>query len=208
MQRPFHANGAPHDHLNIQRALTIAFVGVIHLMAIYGLLAALVPAARLPVPNPFQIVPVSIAPSKPLAPPLPTHWVVPHTVSVDHPIFDVPTQRGNISTTLDIPHPTTTPGSAVIAGPIAIAATHTTPPYPASSLRLGEQGTVRLALAIASDGRVMTATVERSSGSAALDQAAADWVRAHWRYRPAVKDGAAIAATTEADVRFDIRNAR
>ena len=204
MQRPFHLNGIAQHPINSQRILTIAFVAAIHLLAIFGLLVALVPATRHLISDP-QYVPVAVVPTKPVVPALP-RWQTPRSPLVSQPVVDFPPQRGDISTTPDEQRPPTT--TSAVTAPSAVADTHTTPPYPEASLRLGEQGTVRLALEIASDGRVVTATVERSSGSAALDQAAANWVRAHWRYHPALKDGAPVSAVTEAEVRFDIRNAR
>jgi len=70
-----------------------------------------------------------------------------------------------------------------------------------------EQGTVTLKLEISAEGRVTSATVENSSGSARLDQAAVSWVIGNWRYQPATHDGVAVATTAEAMVKFDLRNA-
>jgi TonB family protein len=47
-----------------------------------------------------------------------------------------------------------------------------TPAYPKSAYRNGETGTVRLALLVGSDGRVIESKVQKSSGSAVLDKAA------------------------------------
>ena len=47
--------------------------------------------------------------------------------------------------------------------------------------------------------------IERHSGT---DRTAADWVKAHWRYNPAVQAGVAVASTTMALVNFNLRNAR
>jgi protein TonB len=54
---------------------------------------------------------------------------------------------------------------------------------------------------------VTNATVEKSSGSSRLDQAAITWVIQNWRYEPATKNGIPVATTTEAAVKFDLRNA-
>ena len=50
------------------------------------------------------------------------------------------------------------------------------PPYPASALRRGEQGVVRLAYACTVEGRVAEISVLRSSQSATLDSAAANFL--------------------------------
>lgn len=97
---------------------------------------------------------------------------------------------------------------AVFSSALGIVATHTTPPYPPVALRLGEAGTVRLHLTISSDGGVLAATVVRSSGYADLDRAAAEWVKSHWRYRPATRGGAAVESALDAEILFDLKNAR
>jgi protein TonB len=58
------------------------------------------------------------------------------------------------------------------------------PAYPATSKRLGEDGTVVLRVRVTPEGRPDTVTVERSSGFARLDRAALDAVR-QWKFVPA-----------------------
>ena len=62
------------------------------------------------------------------------------------------------------------------------------PDYPAASIRAGEQGTTRLEVCVSAQGRVTSANVTGSSGSARLDQAAASWLR-NARFSPAVSGG-------------------
>jgi TonB family protein len=207
MDRPEHLGVAARKHLTSKRARTIAFVAAIHVAAIYALTVALVPHALPKIPNPFVFIktktdmkpvdqgPIIVLknPSGPLAKPP----VVPDS---DRQGLNTITTTGGTET-----GGTTGPTIEPLRG---IAGTHTTPPYPLSSVRLGEEGTVRLQLSVAADGSVFSATVEHSSGSYALDQAAVEWVRKHWRYQPRTVDGLAQATTTEADIRFDLRNAR
>ena len=87
----------------------------------------------------------------------------------------------------------------------AIMATHTTPDYPPVSRRLGEQGTLRLRLTIGVDGMVEDARVEVSSGHQRLDDAAVQWVKAHWRYEPAMQGPKPIPATATAEVTFRLK---
>lgn len=100
------------------------------------------------------------------------------------------------------------PAKAAVAPTAAsgIAGTHTTPPYPNLARKLGEQGTVKLRIALDARGAVTGVTVLDSSGHARLDDAAVDWVKAHWRYRPATRDGAPVPSTAVANVVFDLRN--
>jgi protein TonB len=87
----------------------------------------------------------------------------------------------------------------------AIMATHTIPDYPPVSRRLGEQGTLRLHLAIGTDGTVEDARIEVSSGHQRLDSAAVEWVKAHWRYEPALQGVKPIPSTATAEVTFRLK---
>jgi protein TonB len=62
------------------------------------------------------------------------------------------------------------------------------PEYPSSSLRLGEEGVVSLAMLIGVDGRVLDARIEKSSGSRTLDKAAITGLSL-CQFRPANTDG-------------------
>jgi protein TonB len=209
MDRPEHPGVVAHKRMTSKRASTIAFVGAIHVAAIYALATALIPQVLPKIPDPFIVVktkpdpqPVDRAPTVVLHDPAGPFVKPPDVPRSDtqgsHPPNGTNTQTGGDNT-----------GNGPAIEPLrGIAGTHTTPPYPLSSIRLGEEGTVRLQLSVAADGSVISATVEHSSGSYALDQAAVEWVRKHWRYRPRTVDGLAQATTTEADVRFDLKNAR
>lgn len=87
----------------------------------------------------------------------------------------------------------------------ALVATHTTPDYPPISRRLGEQGTLRLRLSITVEGAVKDAMVEQSSGHQRLDDAAVQWVKAHWRYAPAMEGTRAVPSMLSAVVTFKLQ---
>jgi protein TonB len=89
---------------------------------------------------------------------------------------------------------------------VAIAATHSTPPYPTLARRLGAEGKVMLRLSILPDGKVAKAEVVTSSGRRDLDEAAQSWIVGHWTYQPAIKDGAPAAALALAAVQFSLTN--
>jgi protein TonB len=89
----------------------------------------------------------------------------------------------------------------------ALAATHTIPPYPPLGVRLAHEGTTRLKIAVDEQGNVVSADVVQSSGHEELDSAAIAWVKAHWRYQPAMQEGHAVTATTEAVVTFRLNQA-
>lgn len=65
------------------------------------------------------------------------------------------------------------------------------PRYPEAARRAGEQGTVMLRVLVTREGAAARVQVERSSGSAHLDHAALEAVRA-WRFTPARQGGERI----------------
>lgn len=77
------------------------------------------------------------------------------------------------------------------------------PAYPASELKAGHEGTVRVLVTINSDGSVASATTEKSSGWPKLDAAALESVK-KGRFLPATdQDGKAVAASGVIPITFD-----
>jgi len=71
---------------------------------------------------------------------------------------------------------------------------HNPPPhYPLLARRNGEQGTVMLKVLVTREGVPASVAIEHTSGSARLDEAAAETVRT-WRFIPARRGGHAIDA--------------
>lgn len=68
------------------------------------------------------------------------------------------------------------------------------PPYPIPELRRGVEGTVLLEILVDEQGLPIEVTIKRSSGHRRLDAAARKHVLAHWRFRPAMRDGVAVRA--------------
>jgi protein TonB len=68
------------------------------------------------------------------------------------------------------------------------------PPYPVAAIRLGQQGTVLLRIRVDTEGNPVAVSIEKSSGSRVLDQAARQQVLRRWRFVPAIVDGQAVAA--------------
>ncbi len=79
------------------------------------------------------------------------------------------------------------------------------PPYPSASQRIGEEGTVVVRVVVGTDGRVVRASVARSSGFARLDEAAVKRALASWRFVPALRDGVPVEAERELSVTFRLR---
>jgi protein TonB len=207
MQKPGHELIAARTGMPSARAAGVGFVVLVHVALLTAIVNGLVPG--LPGYNPPPID-TKFFPADPPKPPPPgplAHFLDPNGPTATLP--DVPPTGPEGGTGINVG--TNPPGGGNGDGfdsAHGIAGTHTTPPYPALDQRLGTQGTVRLKLTISPLGTVSTADVERSSGSETLDAAAVAWVVAHWRYRPANQSGVAVASTAEADVVFNLHNAR
>jgi protein TonB len=77
------------------------------------------------------------------------------------------------------------------------------PRYPDSARREGAEGVVLVKALVQADGAIGAVEVERSSGHAALDRAAIQAVR-EWRFRPAERSGARVAAWVVVPIHFQI----
>jgi protein TonB len=191
------------------RYVGLAFTAAINLVAVWAILNGLNLRPSPPVPRDttIQILPQTAQPKPVTAPPRPVLAKPTATTPVvPKPVIDVQTtpQSPIVATTQPTPPNPPVPDSSASG----LSDTHTTPPYPADARNLGHQGTVTLAMAIDATGVVTNAQVRVSSGYPELDQTAVSWVMAHWRYKPAIQNGAAVASTTLAAVKFDLKNAR
>ena len=202
-----------------QRIAGLVFVATLHVVLIYALLNALgvVPMPRIPMPFVGYVIPPEI--DTPLPPPPQIPLIPAPRVSdiAPPPLLVVPLEGSgpNAITPPQPPQPAVLPerqASLVPSSPPpllftqarAIAATHTIPDYPPVSRRLAEQGTLRLRLAITAEGAVSEAQVESSSGHPRLDDAAVQWVKAHWRYEPALEGTKRVPSTAQAVVTFKL----
>ena len=101
----------------------------------------------------------------------------------DPPVVPTPAVFQEPQPTLGEPQPIITGAAVDPRHPL------TQPDYPMSSRRLDEQGKVALSVLVGADGHVLDVKVTQSSGSPRLDQAAVNEARAHWRLRPATRNG-------------------
>jgi protein TonB len=199
-----------------RRFVSVGLVAALHVLVIYALLVGIrvVPNPLPPGPIDFIVIPQAPPTHHPLPPP-------PDGPPLAHPRLPVPTPVPTAPKFDYYPEPaqgpTTDKGPEIgsgnpplgpTAGPIAIGETHTIPPYPMIAIRLGHEGTVRLAISLDQGGNVVSAQVERSSGYQELDAAAVTWVRSHWLYQPAMRDGQHVPATVPAMVTFRLDQIR
>lgn len=189
-----------------RRYAAIAFVGLLHVGIIYALVTGLMPPVFKIIPHPDFDAHVIVATiEKPVEQPKPEQPVLQKPVinTVPKPVVHIAEQKPSPINVAPSP-----PQSASDSGPVALAGTHTTPPYPPISRRLGQEGVVQLRITIAPDGSVAHADVIQSSGWPELDEAASSWVVVHWRYQPATEGGVPVTSTVLAAVRFNLETAR
>jgi TonB family protein len=67
---------------------------------------------------------------------------------------------------------------------------------------------VTLRLTVSAEGKVTAADIVTSSGRDDMDQAAQQWIKAHWTYRPALNNGVPTAGQTLATIIFSLVNER
>jgi protein TonB len=77
------------------------------------------------------------------------------------------------------------------------------PEYPPQAFRNHEEGTVLVRVDVDANGMATNPEVVNRSGSRELDRAAMDAVR-KWQFKPALKDGKAIASSVDVPVEFKL----
>ncbi len=206
MQTLSHSNAVPQKPS--RNIAVIAVVGTLHLIVIYAVLASIdvVPIVFPIPPVHFQVFDSTRPKTQPIPIPNPVVQTKINTPRILVPNIVIDNSRtGGITGEQgkDAGNGTGTVAVTVVFAPAtAIASTHTIPSYPPLDRRLGHEGKVRLKLTIDEQGSVNDAVVEQSSGFGGLDAAAIAWVKDHWRYQPATRDGKPVAATAQADVTF------
>lgn len=155
-----------------------------------------------PTPVPPEVV-QQVAPPQTVVKPRPTPLPTPTTVTEQVPAYAVPAAEPQPAPVLNVPLQTTTPTHG---GPGAQLRYRSAPPptYPIAALRGREQGTVLLRVEVSAEGRPTAVSIERSSGSRALDLAARQQVLRQWRFEPSVQDGVAMSSVGLVPIEFSL----
>ncbi len=202
MQRPDHdVLRAEATTASARRFAGLLIAGAVNIAFVYGLTSGFVTRIVRDIPHAMEVS-VITTPDKPqptVAPPQPQMAQPDNMATVAPPDIQIQTDAPPTIAATSTPAPDSTPS--------ALGSTHSIPPYPADAKRLGQEGTVLLRLTISPSGDVTNAEIVQSSGFPELDQTAASWVQAHWKYKPAMQGGVAVAATTTAAVKVDLKKA-
>lgn len=224
MLRPF-ATTIDHGRPNSSRAAALVSTGIIQAALLAAILGGFAPKIIQAIPDALSVVDLSPPEPKTKTPPPPPspEMMQPAMPTVALPVINIARPAEHAITAVAVPKPVPAaprPVAPIIAAPApapapipatalkSVMATHTTPPYPDIARRMGEQGQVRLHIAVDASGFVTDVRVSASSGHDRLDQAAMDWVRTHWRYHAATRNGAPVGSSTEAVVVFNLKLSR
>lgn len=177
---------------------------------------------RLP-PRPLPVARRESPPEKPRKPPqekkaplpveqrpqpteAPQVLAVPRQASVSEPVFAAPAPEPPAAPPRELasaaPKAESPPADKITA-PVFNAAylRNPEPVYPVSARRRGEQGTVMLKVLVTREGTAASVSVDKSSGSAALDRAAVEAVR-KWRFAPARRGTDAVESSVLVPIVF------
>lgn len=206
------------NHLKVQqksaasRATSIAIVIAIHVAGIAGLVAALAQGALM---KQLQEIKATVDTQKtpPKAPPPPPPDLVkpppPVAIVPEFQVASAPPPPVHTEAPKPPPPPPPKPTTAITNDPLRpIMRTHTQPPYPPISVRLGEQGSTLISVNISTEGNVTECSVVKGSGSDRLDGASCDWVKGHWRWQPPTLNGQPTSAKTEINVTWNLKDAK
>lgn len=125
----------------------------------------------------------------------PTDYVAPPPPPQPAPVIEAPVAP-------PAPPPPLPAGPVALGGELSVVCPERTPPrYPPLSRRMGEEGTVVLRVELDEHGRVCSARVSSSSGSARLDEAALAAVKT-WQCTPAQRHGQPVRAVALQPFKF------
>ncbi len=207
------------DDQSGRRRTALAGVAVVHALMGWALVSGL--ASKLveqfkPAPITATNVPERVRPAPPPEPAPTFEDVQPEVFA---PTVDAlepsASERGALTTTPPPQQPTL--GTGLSQGPVVAEAEAPPPPaapvlrgavagpgvvlttddYPDASRRAGEEGAMRVRVAVGADGRVTGCEVTASTGFPRLDARACQVAQRRWRFQPATEDGRPVASSVE-----------
>ena len=197
-------------------AKRIAATSVAILVHAVVLMLLLMPTARREEPATVEremvVVPqIKLPPVVPPPIPQPVHRIAEHPARVPAPPSNPPVDPANDAPSPnDVYVPPQVDAPPTDCGPISVAPVFAAiaadvapvPPYPKQALIRRIAGQVVLRIRVDAQGRPVEVSIESSSGSRLLDEAAAKFVKARWHFVPAMQDGQPVEALALLPVNF------
>jgi len=198
------------------KAIGIGFVVVLHVLVLWALANGLAHKVveLLPPPIETKLLEEQKAEEPPPPPPPPPDFQPPPPPSIPPPEINIAAPAAPVATTITAttkPPPPAPPPPApvqrepVTVAPVVKAANCRPPEYPAISERLGEAGSVVVAMLVGTDGKVSDSRVQTSSGYPRLDEAARKGL-SRCRFTPGTVDGQPAAAWAQMKYTFKPAN--
>lgn len=194
-----------HQRKSKQRLLGVGAVVALHVLVLYALVTGLARKAVevLPAPIETKIIEELTVKEEPPPPPPPPdfkppppNFVPPPEIVIATPPPPPPAAITAVTTEPPLPGPPPVPApvsTSVRTDPVIKARNCREPEYPPASQRLGEHGTVMLAMLVGIDGKVSESRVQSSSGYPRLDEAAR-LALSRCRFTPGTADGEPASA--------------
>jgi protein TonB len=206
----------PSKPIKKNRMPGVIFVVVLHFVMIYALYSGLAEATVGLIVGDLEttVVAETAADDTPPPPPPPDFKPPPPSVPPPEVVIDLaPIQQAQntIVAVTDRPAPPPPPVAAAPPPPPPTPATRidraqvTEADYPPISLRLQEQGVVEIKCLIGTDGMVKQTELVKSSGHNRLDEAAANFAKRRFRYKPATQDGMPVDSWITTRVTFRLQ---
>jgi protein TonB len=194
------------------RGFSFAVVAAIHVGLAFALIAGLKSGMLDKLPEELKAEVVQPKDVVKPPPPPPPDLAKPPPPFVPPPEINITSEAPNnnaiqaVQQTTPTPPPPPAPPQPAPTQLTGVMRTHILPPYPELSRKLGEQGSVTLEVTIDTSGNATDATVQTSSGSQRLDDAAVAWVKSHWRWNPPTTNGQPSGARTLVKMTFNLKN--
>jgi protein TonB len=200
-----------------KRGIALLVVILIHVVVGYGFYSGLARRIVQTVIPPVEIAQIDKPKEedKPPPPPPKLEEIKPYVPPPEFVDIQAPQQENVITqtTVANTPAPT-----AVVAPPAPVQHSRTSirmdpkhplkigeDYYPDASKRANEEGTCKVKLTVAADGRIVDASIETSSGFPRLDEACLKGVRGQ-RVLPATEDGKPVELTTIVPITWKLKN--
>lgn len=189
----------------------LIIVVALHLGAVMALMIGLQPKIGGLKLEAFKVKPLEEQKVKVDPPPPPQVVYNPPPIELPQPpIFNAPVDDAIAPYSTPTPErkdPTTTAQKAPSTSAKPTQKGLSAPSYPSESKKLGEEGSVGLALYLNEAGRVQEARVETSSGFPRLDDAAVKHATRSWKFEPCIDDKKPVACWHKIKFRFQLKDA-